>query len=540
MTKDKLLVIGLDGYEARIADTLMSRGRMPNLARLKSCSARVSLDHGKQKFSGLSWEHFATGMAPELSRRWSAVAFDPLTYRVLQKSTTLDPFLAHLSAKAVVFDAPYFDMAKATQVHGIVNWGTHDPGVAAMSRPLALADEIIAKFGPYPAADYIYGFTWPSVSRTQAAGDSLVAALDQRTEISRWLFCERMSEWDLALVVVSELHSVIEPMWHGFDPSHPLHDHKSAAPARVAVERVYEALDRLVGTLIDSLPDAAVIVFSMHGMGPNTADVPAMLLLPELLYRLEFGRALYEPRPHWSDVGDGVPILDETERWEDAVKSCFKAPQRTRTATIRSLFGRVPTWMSCMLSPRRGADRSDDTRLDLSLDWMPAAEYQPHWPRMRAFALPAFYDGRIRINLLGRERHGRVQLHHYEAICREIEDVLRACRDPRTGDPVVASIERCCPDNPQALDVSNGDLAVVWQGSPLGLLHKDFGLIGPAPIRRTGGHTGGHGVLYAKDCSLATGDHGVRSAFDVAPTIIELLGQARPTNLSGRSLLASG
>ena len=73
---------------------------------------------------------------------------------------------------------------------------------------------------------------------------------------------------------MSELHSVTEPMWHGLDPSHPLHEHKSAAPARVAVERVYEALDRLVGTLVESIPDAAIIAFSMHGMGPNRADVP--------------------------------------------------------------------------------------------------------------------------------------------------------------------------------------------------------------------------------------------------------------------------
>ena len=299
MRENKLLVIGLDGYEATIADQLMSKGRLPNLARLKSSSTRFLLEHGKQKYSGLAWEHFSTGMAPEISGRWSAVAFDPRTYRVVQRATALEPFLTRVSSKAVVFDAPYFDMGKAPEIRGLVNWGAHDPGVAAMSRPRDLPDEIIAKFGPYPAADYIYAFTWPSVSRTQTACDALAAALDQRTEISRWLFCERFPDWDLALVVVSELHSVIEPMWHGLDPSHPLHDHMSAAPARLGVERVYDALDRLVGTLVESIPDAAILAFSMHGMGPNLADVPAMLLLPELLYRLQFGHALYEPRPEW-------------------------------------------------------------------------------------------------------------------------------------------------------------------------------------------------------------------------------------------------
>jgi predicted AlkP superfamily phosphohydrolase/phosphomutase len=537
MRADKLLVIGLDGYESSIADRLMSEGRLPNLAHLKSCSSRFFLEHGKQKYSGLAWEHFSTGMTPELSGRWSGVAFDPRTYQVVQKATTFEPLLARVAFKSVVFDAPYFDIGKATQVRGLVNWGAHDPGIATMARPRDLIDEITAKFGRYPAADYIYGFTWPSVSRTQAAGNALVAALDQRTEISRWLFCERMSDWDLALVVVSELHSVIEPMWHGLDPLHPLHEHKSAAPARLAIERVYETLDRLVGTLVDSIPNAAAIAFSMHGMGPNTADVPAMLLLPELLYRLQFGHSLYEPRAQWR-ASDGPPLLDETEGWENTVKSCFKPAQRTGIANLRSLVSHVPRWISSMVSSP--IDTDDHKRLDLPLDWMPAACYQPHWPRMRAFALPAFYDGRIRINLMGRERHGMVRLSDYHAVCGELIEVLMACRDSRTGAPVVASIEKCCSENPLALDASNADLAVVWQGSPLALLHKDFGSIGPAPFRRTGGHTGGHGVFYAKSRSLPAGDQGIRSSFDVAPTILELLGQPIPPNISGRSLLAAG
>ena len=539
MRENRLLVIGLDGYDASVADGFMAEGRLPNLTRLKSSSSRFLLDHGKQKYSGLAWEHFSTGLAPELSGRWSAVTFDPCSYQVLQTPTTREPLLAHTSIKAVVFDPPYFDMRKAPQVRGLVNWGAHDPGVAAMSRPGDLMDNITAKFGPYPARDYIYAFTWPSVSRTQAAGDALVAAVEQRTEISRWLFCERLPDWELAIVVVSELHSMIESMWHGLDASHPLHGHKSAAAARLAVERVYEAVDRFVGTLVESIPDAAVIAFSMHGMGPNRADLPAMLLLPELLYRLQFGRTLYEPRPQWRE-GDGLPLLAETESWEYAIKCCFKAPHRARSGRIRALFGRLPAWPSSRVLPRTDGVRSDDVGLDLSLDWMPATLYQPYWHKMRAFALPGFYDGRIRINLMGRERHGRVRLRDYDAVCRELEDVLKACRDPQSRAPVVESIERHCPDNPQLLNGSSADLTVLWRGTPLALMHKDLGLIGPAPFRRTGGHTGGYGVCYIKSHAGIMGDLGIRSSFDVAPTIFHILGRPVPTDISGRSLFNQG
>ena len=68
-------------------------------------------------------------------------------------------------------------------------------------------------------------------------GDALVRAVDVRAAVGSWLLAERLPEWDLALVVVSELHSALEGLWHGVDPSHPLHALPSAGPARDGVER---------------------------------------------------------------------------------------------------------------------------------------------------------------------------------------------------------------------------------------------------------------------------------------------------------------
>jgi len=104
----------------------------------------------------------------------------------------------------------------------------------------------------------------------------------------------------------------------------------------------------------------------------------------------------------------------------------------------------------------------------------------------------------------------------------------------------VESVEKCCSDNPQALDMSNADLNVLWRGAPLALTHKNLGLIGPAPFRRTGGHTGGQGICYIKSPGTVDGDRGIRSSFDVAPTILQMLSQPIPSNVSGRSLLSSG
>lgn len=64
------------------------------------------------------------------------------------------------------------------------------------------------------------------------------------------------------------------------------------------------------------------------------------------------------------------------------------------------------------------------------------------------------------------------------------------------------------------------------------------GTIGPVPFRRPGGHTGPYGVAYISGGGLEPGDHGVPSTFDVVPTIVDLLGEPRPADMSGASLLA--
>jgi hypothetical protein len=169
----------------------------------------------------------------------------------------------------------------------------------------------------------------------------------------------------------------------------------------------------------------------------------------------------------------------------------------------------------------------------LSLRWMPAAHYARFWPRMRAFALPAYYDGQIRINLRGRERGGLVPIEDYARTCDEIEELLRECRDPIRGASVISSVERAS-GSPLELGPHEADLTVVWKDAPLGLDHPRLGKIGPLPYRRTGGHTGGDGFAWMSGPLVRPGSGGRRSAFDVVPTVIELLGQP-PLAVSGRS-----
>ena len=79
-------------------------------------------------------------------------------------------------------------------------------------------------------------------------------AVEIRSDAARWLLSERLPDWDLALIVVSEFHSAIEPLWHGVDSSHPLHAIESGAAAGTALRDVYSAIDRLIGDLQVRIP----------------------------------------------------------------------------------------------------------------------------------------------------------------------------------------------------------------------------------------------------------------------------------------------
>jgi predicted AlkP superfamily phosphohydrolase/phosphomutase len=556
----RLIVLGLDGFEHTVAEDLISRGLMPQLQRLKSESARYDLDHGKHRLTGLAWEHFSVGKTPDRMRRWAAVSFDPDSYNVSQLPTDHAPFLSYLDREAVIFDAPYFDFRASENLNGLVGWGAHDPGIANTSRPISLFREIESKFGTYPAQEHIYSFCWPSPARTRVAGNALERALRKRTEIFLWLLEERFQTWDLGLVVIGELHSLIEPMWHGVDDQHPLHQHPSAAVARECIEAVYRALDDMIGELCEKFPQAELVAFSMHGMGPNNADIASMLLLPEFCHRRAFGTPFYQPRQAWlqsSYNAEKLPELGENEIWEQAVNDCLQLPSVSRDCpepdigvqkpfknslrnkmaalfsnTIRSKSATESALTSSqVVAPERSASTNE-------LDWMPAANYRHLFHNMDCFALPAYYNGRIRINLEGREHEGRISIGQYQAFCDGLEADLRACLDPVTQEPVVQSIERVCSKDPMQLHATQGDLEIEWKTcNTLAFEHPGLGLIGPAPVRRTGGHTGGAGVLYIKSQHLPSGDYGETSSFDVAPTIVQLLGLVPPEDMSGCGLL---
>ncbi len=205
-------------------------------------------------------------------------------------------------------------------------------------------------------------------------------------------------------------------------------------------------------------------------------------------------------------------------------------------------------WQAVPKSPRlrhrlaRRASRLTGLRFGVgdssNLDWMPATRYSPFWHQMPAFAIPSYYDGRIRINLAGRESKGIVSADQYAAVCNNTIEILNQCTNPLTGESVISAIH-CPKRNPMDVGPTEADIYVVWRSAPLGLCHPQFGSIGPIPYRRTGGHTGEYGFLFVEGPGVVPGERGPASSFDVVPTVLDLLREKQSSRISGISLASS-
>jgi predicted AlkP superfamily phosphohydrolase/phosphomutase len=544
MTRRRVLAIGLDGFDVTLAERFMAEGHMPAMADLKERSARFLLDEGPALQTGLPWEHVASGISPEMGGRWSPVDFDPTSYTAWQDGAHFAPWWAKTDLRVVVFDPPFVDLRRAPNTKGIVAWGSHSPGAVTGSHPAGLLAEFEKRFGDYPATEWTYGTAWHSAARARQMGDALSQALEVRTRAAHWLAIERFPEWDFFFAVAGELHSGIEGLWHGVDAGHPLNAHPSAEASAAALLDIHRGLDRMVGQLVNAAGDAAIIAFNMGGMGPNHCDIQSMVLLPELLFRHAFGHPLLEVSPAWTATPNRLPDLDEHESWDTVTESCVPEPSgepgSARGGALRSIARRLPEPVKNLLKGARSAAADWRSRnappARQELHYMPAYRYRHHWQQMPAFAFPSFLDGRIRINLRGRERNGTVELSQYEETCRTLETLLGECHDPRTGEPLVDAIERSSTTNPLALTSSESDLLVIWRDVAAALEHPQLGLIGPMPLRRTGGHTR-NGIAYIVARGLKPGEHGVRSSFDVVPTIVQLLGVELSIRIAGKSLL---
>ena len=547
LMRRRLIALGLDSVDPDWLLDALKRYQLPNLQRLHQSGTFCRLENHVEYAGGTapysstegSWVSFQTGVKPNTSGYWNPVTYDPQTYQVnnSQKQgryhyNSIRPFYKLGNEyRAIVFDIPVSENQFPINGVQINGWGGHFPYTQVGSQPKPLMRDLTQQYGRNPILYRDSGAHW-NQKYVAWLESSEIESIRTRSKICCDLL--RREDWDLFIAVFGETHGALHDLWFASDPEHPIHGLNTAGhdPLRA----IFQALDQAIGEIwqqaVHLYPEDAIYFacFSAHGMKPNATDLHDFVFLPELLYRFNFpGRTGLASQPVRAKAPP-LPVSDykwpfwPLEMWRQRSGSAWQ-----KWADI--LFAQElhsPFSLSLLL----GED---------SANWMPTVWYRSRWPEMRAFALPSFADGHIRINLQGREAQGIVAVSDYETECQRVTQFLRGIRNGRTGQPLVRGIIRTRHlPNDDAGHCPYADLIVVWDKTPVDVVvSPEVGQVGPAPYYRTGGHhhaaflvLNGPGISPGLNSSQAE----AAETIDLPPTFLHILNASIPNYLEGKSL----
>ena len=506
--RPRLLMIGLDAAEPALIERGLADGTLPHLARLCARGSYRRLASSAASLAGSPWPTFYTGTSPASHGFYHFLQWHAERMAMVRPAPDwlpVQPFWRALGPggpRCLVIDAPSTYPSEPFAGVEINGWATHDNLYPPSSYPADAMAALRRTAGRPPLPEEMMGLL--PLSRLLALGGEFEASVRCVTEASLGLM--QKTPWDLCLVSFGAAHRAGHKLWDASGARGRLaaSDH---ARAFAALGAIYRACDAAVGRLVAAAGEATwLLVFSLHGMGPNTSRAE---LLPAMLEGVLQDRvpAAAAPRPTFQRLRELLPV-----EVRHAVKSWL--PQASQDRLTR--FWRAPPGG---LAP------------------------QP------AFCLQADLEGYVRINQRQREHPGLVAPGaEREALLTRLEEGLSSFRDADRGTPVVARIER----GDLALPAGGRrhllpDLIVHWADSPAAghrALRSDrLGtILCPSPGRNPDGRAGNHrgeGFLIAAGPDLPAGrDQASADIRDLAPTVCALLGVPPPWPMEGRPLTA--
>lgn len=512
----KVLMVGLDAFEPALLERWTADGSLPTLASLMARGTYRRLSSPSEWLVGSPWPSFYTGLSPTEHGLYHYLVWDPErmeNVRATADGPHLEPFwrsLGREGIRSVVVDVPLSPPPQAFAGVELNGWATHDRLQEPASHPADLLARVERRFGPPPLEDEIHRPL--ATERLLATRDELVEAVDRVAGVATELM--ETEPWDLSLVCFSSTHRGGHKLWVDPEPVSGAALGGGEPPLADALWRVYAAADAALARLMAAAgPEVEVLVFSLHGMGPNSCHTS---LLPDMLGRVLSG-------------GEGGDL-----------------DGRGRTSRLlHRLRGLVPLTVRNEVKRRLPVGLQDR----LTSYWRTGGL---DWESTRAFCPAADLQGYVRLNLVGREARGIVDPGEVEELHARIAEGLLTFADADTGAPVVRAVARprdVFPPGPAEPGLP--DLLVRWEPYPVAhrraIRSPRYGTISwPTPGQPPDGRPGNHrpeGLLLAargRLDRLGAGDGGadaLPSVLDLAPTVFGLFGLAAPPAMRGSSLL---
>jgi predicted AlkP superfamily phosphohydrolase/phosphomutase len=429
----RVMAIWLDGADRVTLERYVAAGELPFFKRLKAASAYGKLRNDPPAtilFESLYY-NLLTGCSAETLNHWFPVQYDlercGLKYGSVDFQQT-PPFYAMADRrKVLVFDIPQAPLSPAVNGYQIRGWGTHADGVKGQSLPAGLVEKLVESFGDSPAFLTDTAELYDPRSLTRLF-EQMEESIKRRVAIIEDLW--RRDQWDLFVTCFAEIHLGTHFFW-----PHPEVNERPGFPnLEDGRRRLYQHLDSALADIAEILgEDTNLLLFSSRGMEDNRADLPNSVILPEMLFRYSFpGQVALD-----SDPARHSPSPESQAGIINWVMEIWNYRKRT---------GRFPLWLRKRVDPAVVVSLERWLGIAPTLfqpegfevaNFSPAVWYSPYWRRMKAFAIPTFSWGAVRINVRGRDRYGIVPASAYEQTSKEISDWLSVLRDLKSGVPGV-------------------------------------------------------------------------------------------------------
>ena len=490
---DRVLFVALDAADPDVLLAGARDGTFPALGALLARGSRVRTENPLALYVGAVWPSFWTSVGAARHGRYCFVQLEAGTYRVVETQSddvVGTPFwrpACDAGRRVAVVDVP--KCAPDASIRGlhVTDWGTHDPDHCGLRvRPAEREAEVRAALGPSPLPTC--DEKWVGAAQWTRLRETLTARAERRTEFVTTLLDD---DYDALLVGFPESHCIGHQAWHLHQTDHDRHDPALRAATGDLVVDVYRALDRCVGRLVEAAgPRCRVMVLASHGMGPHYDGGAALDALLERLERLL-------PR------GRRPRLVGRLGRWLDTPTT------RRWRKSLRKRTGFAPR------VPSRNGGRTCFTV-----------------PNNDAWA-------GIRVNVVGREPHGRIrpgaELDAYvEALVARLGEV----RHGDTGEPVFERILRTDAVHRGPETAAFPDVVAEWRRTrPIpALTHPAAGTVRhPYHKIRSGDHRD-YGMAIAAGPGIGAGplDASVRIE-DLGPTLCAWLGVDVP-GVDGRPI----
>jgi len=485
----KTLIIGVDGATFNIVNTLIKRGRLPNMARLMENGSYGPLESTIPVVSPVAWTSFMTGTNPGTHGIFDFSGRVPNSYRFKINNATdirakpLWVILSELQKTVCVIGVTMTYPPDNVNGYMISGLGTPPDMNCTFTHPPGLDKEIEEKFGKFIVVPKV-NLRFMGKSRKEKARyiKRVFAATEQRTKIFKYLWGKESFDFGMAFFLDTD--GVSHYFWKHMDTSHRDYDHQSAREFGDVIFKVYEKVDESIGEIISCInKECHIIIVSDHGFGP----LERVLFLNNWLMERGYLR--------------------------------FKKNYGIKR--LRSILSKI---------------KGENVVLSDLLEMV-------HWKKTRAFFNGTV--GNIFINLKGREPEGIVEPgEEYERLCRQLKEELYELTDPENGERIVERVYRKEEVFKGGCDECSPDLTIILKprygvvGQEIfahGL--KDRGKI----ILDSNNWSGDHesdGILIVHGPSIKTGEKitGAR-IIDVVPTILHFMGFPIPKDMDGRVLV---